>query len=102
MEKDLGRGIKVNNGKGLYDNEGLIDTLLIDTNNLLKHLINGQTIAFCDLVHSIAVRLNNLKQGIRNENEAKDKEIAELRRVNDELAEKVYGVPVEKAGKREE
>ena len=96
MGKDIG-GVKVNDGNGIMDNEGLIDTLLVDTNNLIKYLINGQNIAFCDLIHSIAVRLNNLKKGIKNDMAAKDEEIAELRRVNDKLAEKAYGVPVEKA-----
>lgn len=87
--------ITVNDGKGLYDSEGLCDTLMMDINRIQKLLIDNQFIAFCDLIAKMGQKINNLKKGIRADLDAKDEEIADLQRLNNELAEKAFGLPVD-------
>lgn len=48
----------------------MIDRIITDLNNSVKCLMNGQMIAWCDSVHSIAVQLTELKQAIRAEEKA--------------------------------
>lgn len=88
-------GIQVNKG-GLYDNKGLIDSLIVDCNTLPKLLINNHFIAFGSLLSQMVQKLGSLKEGIENDMKAKDEAIADLRRLNDDLAEKVYRVPAER------
>lgn len=89
--------VTVNDGSGLLDNMGLIDSLIVDVNNQFKALVSGEYVRFQDLSVKMIQKLANLRNGIKTERESLEEENAELRRMNDELAEKVYGVPVEKA-----
>lgn len=89
--------VTVNDGNGLLDNMGLIDSLIVDVNNQFKALVSGEYVRFQDLSVKMIQKLANLRNGIKTERESLEEENAELRRMNDELAEKVYGVPVEKA-----
>ncbi|MBP5475485.1 MAG: hypothetical protein J6X83_04445, partial [Methanomicrobium sp.] len=66
----MNENIKVNDGKGLFDNEGLCDTIKQDLNSLIKLAMNGQYILACSLVASIAVRLENLKKGIKSDSDS--------------------------------
>ena len=91
--------VKVNDGNGLLDNMGLIDSLIVDVNNQFKALVSGEYVRFQDLSVKMIQKLANLRNGIKTERESLEEENAELRRMNDELAEKVYGVPVEKEEK---
>ena len=77
--------LTVNDGKGLYDNEGLCESLLADMNNLPKMLMTGQYIQFCAVIQSMAQRIINLKQGIKTDLESKDKIIEELKKANEAL-----------------
>lgn len=77
--------ITVNDGKGLFDNEGLCDTIKQDLNNLIRLAMNGQYIVACSLVASIAVRLENLKKGIKNDSDSQKEKIEELKRQIDSL-----------------
>lgn len=88
----------VNDGKGLVDNEGVCDSLVFDLNSLEKLLINGQLIQFCAKVAEMAVKLANLKKGIKADLDSKDKIIEELKQINDSLVEQLTGLPVEKEG----
>lgn len=88
----------VNDGGGLYDNEGLIETLVVDCNELPKMLINGQFIKFSATLVQMVQKLANLKEGIKNDMASKDKIIAELTETNNDLAEQVYGIPVDRGG----
>ena len=94
MMKKIG-DITVNDGNGLMDNEGLCDSLMMDINRIQKLLIDNQFIAFCDLIAKMGQKINNLKKGIRADLEAKDEQITDLRRLNNELAEKAFGLPVD-------
>ena len=88
----------VNDGKGLYDNEGLCDLLVNDLNNLVKDLTSGQHVQFCIHVTGMVQKLMNLKKGIRNDMDDMRKKVEELKAANDSLMEQITGLPVEKDG----
>lgn len=90
--------ITINDGKGLMDNEGLCDSLLIDLNNISKQLMTGQYIQFCTLVVSMSQKLINLKKGITNDMQSMKDKLEELKRINDDLMEQISGLPVERNG----
>ena len=75
----------VNDGNGLYDNEGLCDTLIADLNNLPKLLMTGQYIQYCATVTGMAQKLVNLKEGIRKDMESMKEKVEDLKRINDRL-----------------
>lgn len=88
--------LQVNDGHGLYDNYGLIDTLIVDCNNLPKALIDNQFVLFGNTLVQMVQKLQNLKQGIKADQDSMAKQIAELRKQNDELEKKVYGTQAER------
>ena len=88
---------KINNGCGLYDNEGLCDTLISDCNNLVKQACSGQYIQFCNTVVQMVQKLVNLKCSIKADLASKDKTIEELKQMNADLAEQTDGIPVERS-----
>ena len=90
--------LNVNDGKGLFDNEGLCDSLVNDLNNLIKQVMNGQFIQVCANVTQMAQKLINLKAGIKNDMDAKNRNIEELKRENAELLQQITGLPVDKDG----
>ena len=71
--------------KGLYDNLGLIDTLLEDLNALVKDLVDGQNIRFCSRVYNMGQKLVNLKEGVKNDTESLMKQVEDLRRFVDDI-----------------
>ena len=87
--------ITVNDGKGLMDNEGLCDSLLLDLNNVPKLLMTGQYIQFCALISSMGQKLVNLKKGIKADRQAMEEKYNDLKQLNDRL---VRQIPVEKDG----
>lgn len=76
--RNVGDGLTVNDGKGFLDNEGLVDSLIVDCNNAVKELTNGQYIAFCDQMVQMVRKLANLKKGIVNDMKSKDEQIKDL------------------------
>lgn len=92
----MDKKIPVNDGKGLYNNEGLCDTLKIDLNNLLKSFNSGQLIQAAGIVIQMVQKLDNLKKGIKADLESKDKIIEELKKINDSLVQEKTGLPVER------
>lgn len=89
--------IKLNDGKGLYDNLGLCDTMIVDCNNLEKHLVSGDYLIFMQTVLHMVQKLKNLKKGISAEIESKNKIIEELKSINDSLMEEKTGLPVDRS-----
>ena len=83
----------VNDGKGLYDSDGLIDTLIVDCNNLEKHLVSGQYVQFCNTIVSMVQKLSNLKDGIKADRNCLTQIISEMKGCNDELVEQITGLP---------
>lgn len=88
----------VNDGNGLYDNEGLCDSLIVDLNNLPKALMNGQNVQFCALIAGMGQKLASLKKGIKNDLESERNKVKELQQINDRLMEQISGLPAERHG----
>lgn len=90
--------ITINDGKGLYDSDGLIDSLIVDCNDAVKELISGQYIQFCTVILNMAQKLVELKKGLKADIESKNRTIGELKQINDELVAIANGIPAEKEG----
>jgi phosphopantothenate synthetase len=85
--------VTVNDGGGLYDNEGLIDTIIVDLNDILKNMAAGQYIRICNLVVGMTQKLTNLKKNMKEELAARDQQVADLFNLNKELERKLNGLP---------
>lgn len=96
-QKKIG-GITVNDGNGLFDSDGLCDSLLVDINNLFQDLVNGQFVRFCSRISDMAQKVAVLKNGIKTDSESMQKKIEETKRMCDNLAEQLYKIPVDKEG----
>ena len=83
--------MRVNDGGGLMDNAGLIDSLIIDCNSLMKLLIENQFVMFGSVTAGMVQKLRNLQQGIVNDTQSLEKQLADAKRLNDELAKIAYG-----------
>ena len=81
MEQDL----SVNDGKGLFDSDGLIDTLIVDCHSAVKDLVSGSYIGFCAKIVEMIQKLNRLKKGIKEDKESLEKQIRELREMLDDI-----------------
>lgn len=98
----------VNDGKGLYDNAGICDTLIEDINNLLKNAAAGQYIRVCSITMEMVQKLMNLKKGIKADRESLEENIRELQEKYNNLAEEMFGkrpletVPIEQLIKENE
>ena len=90
--------VTVNDGKGLFDNEGLCDSLIYSLNELPKLLMSGQYIQFCAVVAGMGQKLVCLKEGIKSEADSMKEKVEELKRMNDSLVEQQTGLPVKKDG----
>ena len=93
--------VTVNDGNGLFDNEGLCDTLIRDLNSLPKMLISGQYIQACAMIVSMAQRLVNLKDGIKKDMQSLKDRIEELKHMNNDLIEQVTGLPADRSNERD-
>lgn len=93
--------LTVNDGKGFMDNEGLIQSLIVNLNDLIKCMAVGQYIQFAGIVAQMGQKLANLKKGVRNDREDLEEQIKGLKRLNNELAEKAFGMPAEDGGKED-
>ena len=81
--------LKVNDGGGLMDAEGLIDTLIIDCNEIPKSLCSGMYIQFCAKMVEMVQKLSALKEGVTGSFKINDERIQELRAQNDELRQRI-------------
>lgn len=89
--------MKVNDGSGLFDNEGMCDKGILIANDAVKDLTIGNYIAFCNKISQIAKIFANLKDGIRADRESMEQKIEDQKKIISLLEEKT-GVPVEKDG----
>ena len=64
---------------GTYTNTELVDTLIVDLNNLPKDLTNGQFIHACAIVAQMGQKLLNLREGIQSDLDNKNKIIEDLK-----------------------
>ena len=81
----MNENIHVNDGKGLYDNQGLIDSIIADYNALPRLLIENQFIKAAGVYASVGQRLGNLKNGIKADTESFKAKIEDLKALNDSL-----------------
>ena len=88
----------VNDGKGLFDNEGLCDSLIMDCNNAVKSLTGGNYVQFCGIIVQMVQKLANLKEGIKKDMDSMKDKVEELKKMNDSLVEQMTGLPVDKEG----
>lgn len=87
--------IPINDGGGLFDSAGLIDTLIVDCNNVIKGAISGNYIQCASLLVQMVQKLAKLKDGIKHDLASKDAIIEDLKRVNNGLVTAQTGLPVE-------
>ena len=64
---------------GLLTNAELVDTLIVDLNNLPKVLLAGQFIQACAIVTQMGQKLINLRKGIADDLKYKDERIEQLK-----------------------
>lgn len=67
MSEFIGDRPPVNDGGGLFDASGLIDTLIVDCNELPRKLMEGQYVHFCAKICEMVQKLAALKDGIEKE-----------------------------------
>jgi len=80
---------------GTYSNTELIESLLIDLNKLQKLLVDGQFIAYCDLVAKMGQKLGLLRKGVQNDLDNRDKVIEQLKNHIRDLGEEVEDMSAE-------
>lgn len=64
---------------GIYTNAELIDSLIIDLNELVKDQISGQYIGACTMIHHMAQKLGSLRKTIDNDLRNRDEIIKTLK-----------------------
>lgn len=94
MEKRKVGNVTVNDGKGLYDNDGLLETVILDCNNAVKNLATGNYIAFCNIMVGIVQKVTNVRNGMKTEIDEKNRQIEELKQINNDLMSQITGLPV--------
>ena len=72
----------------------IIDSMISDLNNLLKNMAAGQYIRVCSITMEIVQKLTGLKEEIKTANNSLEEQIDNLKKLNNELAEKAFGAPV--------
>lgn len=71
--------VPVNDGGGLMDNIGLINSLIVDCNNSTKALVSGNYVLYSSINVQMVQKLNNLKEGVKNDTEGLMKQIEDLK-----------------------
>ena len=77
----------------------LIDSLLVDLNNLIKQQMTGQYVAGCATVHQMAQKLTLLRNGVEDDMKSMTRKVEDLKaelkacgnNVQDVAAEKLLG-----------
>ena len=64
---------------GTYTSSELIDTIIVDMNNMIKEALSGQYVQICYIVTGMTQKLMNLKKGIEADLASKDKVIEQLK-----------------------
>lgn len=75
----MNEGIKVNDGGGLFDSLGLIDSLIVDCEKGMKALISGSPLEYAAVTVGMVQKLGRLKEGVKKDTEEMEKQIRELR-----------------------
>ena len=78
------------NRREVPDPEGTVKSLIVDLNDLMKNMAAGQYIRFADIAVQMSKKLMSLKDAIRQEKEDHERQVENLMRLNNELAEKAF------------
>lgn len=78
--RQMNEDVKVNDGGGLLDNIGLIDTLIVNCNDLPKAMAAGEYVKFCGMIVEMVQKLAQLKIGIRNDMKSLQNRIDEMKK----------------------
>ena len=71
----------VNDDGGILDSDGMIDSLIVDCNELPKALFSGQYVLFCSMISQMVQKLCLLKKGIKDDSESLKKQIDDLTKI---------------------
>ena len=84
-----------------YTNKELIDTIIVDLNNLPGKLIAGQFIQFCTIVSQMGQKLINLRETIDADLKNREATIETLKRQLREMDCEVVDIPAEQLIKKD-
>ena len=79
----------------MYDNQQLIDSLIVDCNNVVGAMTQGQYILFCRIMYEMVQKLGNLKKGVAVELKNREEIIAGLKDQLRNAGMQIEDVPVE-------
>ena len=82
--------VKVNDGGGLFDSNGLIDTLIVDCDTIMKLLFAGNGIGFCAKLVEMVQKLSNLRKGVKSEKDSLQEQLEVYIRENEDLLKQLY------------
>ena len=97
----MGNEINVNDNGGLLNTEGMIDSMIVECSDMVKTRVSGNYVGFCVKTVDMVQRLTALKKGVADEMESKDEIIRELRRVNNDLTERLTGLPADRENEKD-
>ena len=86
---------------GILTNVELIDSIIVDLNNLLKNQINGQFIQACSVVNQMTQKLVNLRNTVDNDLKNREENIEVLKKRLRELGQEVIEVPADELIKKD-
>lgn len=73
--------IKVNDGGGLMDNLGMIDSLIVDCERGMKALLAGSPLEYAAIMVQMVKKLGLLKAGVKNDTEGLQRQVDDLKRL---------------------
>ena len=79
----------------MLDNQQLIDSMILDCNNAVGAIAQGQYILFCRIMYEMVQKLGNLKKGVAVELKNREEIIAGLKDQLRNAGMQVEDVPVE-------
>ena len=72
------------------NNLEMIDSLIVDCNELPKALMNGQFVLFCAKIAEMVKKLANLKDGVKTDTESLHKQIMDLNEEINTLSNQLF------------
>lgn len=79
----------------MLDNQQLIDSMILDCNNAVGAIAQGQYILFCRLMYEMVQKLGNLKKGVAVELKNREEIIAGLKDQLRNAGMQIEDIPVE-------
>lgn len=79
----------------MIDNQQLIDSMILDCNNAVGAIAQGQYILFCRIMYEMVQKLGNLKKGVAADLKNREEIIAGLKDQLRSAGIQVEDVPVE-------